>query len=57
MPERAPLLELRAVSKVYGGGFLKKREPVVALDNLSFTLADQRPTITAVYPASCQPRR
>jgi oligopeptide/dipeptide ABC transporter ATP-binding protein len=43
-----PLLELRAVSKVYGGGFLKKRESVVALDAVSFTLEDERPTITAI---------
>ena len=48
MPERTSLLELRAVSKVYGGGLLKKRESVVALDGLSFTLGDERPTITAV---------
>jgi peptide/nickel transport system ATP-binding protein len=33
---------------VYGGGFLKKREAVVALDGLSFSLADDRPTITAI---------
>jgi peptide/nickel transport system ATP-binding protein len=43
-----PLLELRTVSKVYGGGFLKKREAVVALDGLSFSLADTRPSITAI---------
>jgi peptide/nickel transport system ATP-binding protein len=48
MTERTPLLELRAVSKVYGGGFMKKREAVVALDGLSFSLADERPTITAI---------
>jgi ABC-type oligopeptide transport system ATPase subunit len=48
MPDGAPLLELRAVSKVYGGGFLKKRESVVALDAVSFTLGDDRPTITAI---------
>jgi oligopeptide/dipeptide ABC transporter ATP-binding protein len=48
LAELAPLLELRAVSKVYGGGFLKKREAVVALDGLSFTLGDERPTITAI---------
>ena len=47
MPDH-PLLELRAVSKVYGGGFLKKREGVVALDGLSFSLGDERPTITAI---------
>jgi len=48
LPERVPLLELRAVSKVYGGGFLKKGETVVALDSLTFSLADERPTITAI---------
>jgi peptide/nickel transport system ATP-binding protein len=48
MPDTTPLLELRAVSKVYGGGLLRKREVVTALDGLSFTLADDRPTITAI---------
>ena len=48
MPDRTPLLELRAVSKVYGGGFFKKRADVVALDRLSFTLGDDHPTITAI---------
>lgn len=44
-----PLLELRAVTKVYGGGgLIRKREPVVALDDVSFTIADDRPTITAI---------
>jgi peptide/nickel transport system ATP-binding protein len=43
-----PLLELRAVSKVYGGGFLKKGERVVALDGLTFSLGDALPTITAI---------
>src|SRR5262249_11416387 len=44
-----PLLELRDVTKVYGGGgLLRKREPVVALDRVSFTIADDRPTITAI---------
>jgi oligopeptide/dipeptide ABC transporter ATP-binding protein len=42
------LLELRHVTKTYGGGFLKKREPVVALNDISFTIADTRPTITAI---------
>ena len=43
------LLELREVSKLYGGGgLLRKREPVVALDRLSLTIADDRPTITAI---------
>ena len=33
---------------MYGGGLLKKREAVVALDGISFTLGDERPTITAI---------
>src|SRR5688572_13869850 len=48
MTESSPLLELRAVSKVYGGGLFKKREAVVALDGISFTLGDDRPPITAI---------
>ena len=39
----------RAVTKVFGGGLLrKKREAVVALDDFSFTLGDEPPTITAI---------
>jgi peptide/nickel transport system ATP-binding protein len=43
-----PLLELRNITKTYGGGLVKKREAVVALDNVSFTIADAHPTITAI---------
>ena len=44
-----PLLELRDATRVYsGGGLLRKREPVVALDHVSFTIADDRPSITAI---------
>jgi len=44
-----PLLELRDATRVYaGGGWLRKREPVVALDHVSFTIADDRPSITAI---------
>ena len=44
-----PLLELRDVTKVYGGGgFLRKRPSVVALDNVTFTIEDNNPTITAI---------
>ena len=46
MPERLPRASRRL--KVYGGGLLKKREVVVALDGISFTLGDERPTITAI---------
>ncbi len=43
-----PLLELRNVSKTYGGELLKKQGVTVALDNLSFSIADDYPSITTV---------
>jgi oligopeptide/dipeptide ABC transporter ATP-binding protein len=43
-----PLLELRHATKTYGGGLLTKREAVVALDNVSFTIPDDQPAITAI---------
>ena len=43
-----PLLEMRHVSKVYGGGFLKRHEVTVALDNLSYSIPDDQPSITAI---------
>jgi peptide/nickel transport system ATP-binding protein len=43
-----PLLELRNVSKVYGGGILRKGNVTVALDKMSMTIPDGRPTITAI---------
>lgn len=43
------LLELKEVTKTYGGGgLLRKRPAVVALDNVSFTIEDDNPTITAI---------
>ncbi|MFN8636024.1 MAG: ABC transporter ATP-binding protein [Chloroflexota bacterium] len=48
MSDAIPLLELRAVSKVYGGGFLRKQQEVVALDRLTFSVPDGQPTITAI---------
>ena len=47
----APLLEVRDVSKVYGGGLLH-RHPTAALENFSFAIADEPPTITAVVGES-----
>jgi peptide/nickel transport system ATP-binding protein len=44
----APLLELRNVTKLYGGGFLRRHDGVVALDGVSLSIADDRPTITAI---------
>ena len=43
-----PLLELRNVSKIYGGGVFRRGDVTVALDRLSFTVPDGRPTITAI---------
>ena len=43
-----PLLELRDIRKVYGGGLLKSRDVTVALDRLSFSIPEDRPTITAI---------
>jgi peptide/nickel transport system ATP-binding protein len=44
----APLLELRNVTKVYGGRLLHRSDGVVALDQVSLSIADDRPTITAI---------
>ena len=43
-----PLLELRNVSKIYGGELLSKQGTTVALDNLTFSIADDHPSIIAV---------
>lgn len=42
------LLELRHVSKTYGGGLIRKREVVVALDDFSLSIEADQPTITAI---------
>jgi peptide/nickel transport system ATP-binding protein len=47
----APLLEVSGVSKVYGGGLLH-RHPTAALEDFSFAIADEPPTITAVVGES-----
>jgi len=46
-----PLLELRNVSMVYGGGLFSRRQ-VTALADFSLVIEDQQPTITAVVGAS-----
>jgi len=43
-----PLLEVRNVSKIYGGGPFNRREATVALDHLSYSIPDGQPTMTAV---------
>jgi peptide/nickel transport system ATP-binding protein len=47
-----PLLELRNVSRVFGGGGLFSQRHVVALKDFSFTLDADAPTITAVVGES-----
>jgi len=46
-----PLLELRNVSMVYGGGLFSQRQ-VTALADFSLVIEDQQPTIVAVVGAS-----
>ena len=43
-----PLLEVRNASKIYGGGLLRRNERTVALDNLSYSIPDGHPSITAI---------
>jgi peptide/nickel transport system ATP-binding protein len=42
------LLEVRDLTKVYGGGVLKRGEVTVALDHVTYSVPDDRPSITAV---------
>jgi peptide/nickel transport system ATP-binding protein len=42
------LLEVRHVSKIYGGSLLGKRETTVALDNLSYSIPDGQASMTAI---------
>ena len=43
-----PLLELRNVTKSFGGGFLKRTVQTVAVDDISFTIQSENPSITAI---------
>ena len=52
MTERVPLLELRNVSRVFGGGGLFSQRQVVALKDFSFALDADTPTITAIVGES-----
>jgi oligopeptide/dipeptide ABC transporter ATP-binding protein len=42
------LLEVRNASKIYGGGMFAGHEKTVALDNLSYSIPDANPSITAI---------
>ena len=46
----APLLELRGVSKIFGGGMFNRRNVTVAVDDISFTISEDNPAITSIYP-------
>jgi peptide/nickel transport system ATP-binding protein len=46
-PETAPLLEVRNVTKIYGGGLLG-RDQTVALENFSLTLPPDKAIITTI---------
>jgi peptide/nickel transport system ATP-binding protein len=43
-----PLLEIRHASKIYGGTALGKRTATVALENLSYSIPDGAPSMTAI---------
>ena len=43
-----PLLELRNVTKSFGSGFLKRTVQTVAVDDISFTIQPESPSITAI---------
>ena len=44
----APLLELQNVSKIFGGGMFNRRNVTVAVDDISFTISEDNPAITAI---------
>jgi len=46
------LIETRHVTKVFGGGGLSRAKGVVALDDLSLTIEEEPPTITAIVGES-----
>ena len=48
----APLLEARHVTKVFGGGGLRHTPGTVALDDFSFRIDEDPPTITAIVGES-----
>jgi ABC-type oligopeptide transport system ATPase subunit len=46
------LIEVRHVTKVFGGGLFNRSSPLVALDDLSLTIEESPPTITAIVGES-----
>jgi oligopeptide/dipeptide ABC transporter ATP-binding protein len=48
----APLLEARHATKIFGGGMFQKNQPTLALDDFSFRIDEEPPTITAIVGES-----
>src|SRR5687767_9590082 len=46
------LIEVRHVTKVFGGGLFSRSAPLVALDDMSLTIEESPPTITAIVGES-----
>ena len=44
----APLLELRNVSKIFGGGMFNRGNVTVAVDDISLTISEDNPAITSI---------
>ncbi len=44
----AKLLSVQNVSKIFGSGGLRKKDVTVAVDDVTFSISDDRPTITAI---------
>jgi len=44
----ALLLELRNVTRQFGGGVFSRTPPLVAVDDVSFSISEERPSITAI---------
>jgi oligopeptide/dipeptide ABC transporter ATP-binding protein len=44
----SPLLEIRNVTKIYGGGLLRSSDQVVALQDFNLTIAEKPATITTI---------
>ena len=44
----APLLELRNVSKIFGGGIFNRQNVTVAVDDITLTISEDNPSITSI---------
>ena len=44
----APLLELRNVSKIFGGGMFNRQNVTVAVDDITLTISEDNPSITSI---------